>query len=61
MQQAQHPYYNPRLNYVDVEAMLEEKAHKWMQLNAKRYGDKGKFDSSRHRRRTCLPRRSEKT
>ncbi|GAB2224832.1 hypothetical protein Droror1_Dr00005609 [Drosera rotundifolia] len=27
----------------DVEAKLEEKARKWMQLNSKRYGDKRKF------------------
>ncbi|MFS8029707.1 putative pre-mRNA-processing-splicing factor 8 [Helianthus anomalus] len=27
----------------EAEAMLEEKARKWMQLNSKRYGDKRKF------------------
>ncbi|KAF8389529.1 hypothetical protein HHK36_024044 [Tetracentron sinense] len=28
---------------VETEALLEEKAQKWMQLNSKRYGDKKKF------------------
>ena len=41
MQQQQHPSYGPPLNSVEV--MMEEKARKWMQLNAKRYGDKQKF------------------
>ncbi|KAH9310814.1 hypothetical protein KI387_025849, partial [Taxus chinensis] len=37
------PPYGPPLNAADAEAMLEEKARKWMQLNSKRYGDKRKF------------------
>ena len=37
------PPYGPPLNAADAEAMLQEKARKWMQLNSKRYGDKRKF------------------
>lgn len=33
----------PQLSQQDQEALLEEKARKWAQLNSKRYGDKRKF------------------
>ena len=43
MKQLQHSSYGPPLNFSDAEAMMEEKARKWMHLNAKIYGDKRKF------------------
>lgn len=37
------PGVPPASAVADAEARLEEKARKWMQLNAKRYGEKRKF------------------
>ncbi|KAD4585392.1 hypothetical protein R6Q59_035988 [Mikania micrantha] len=40
---AAQPSYTVLPSPAEAEARLEEKARKWMQLNAKRYGDKRKF------------------
>ncbi|KAK2974421.1 hypothetical protein RJ640_021277 [Escallonia rubra] len=40
---AAQPSYTVLPSPAEVEARLEEKARKWMQLNSKRYGDKRKF------------------
>lgn len=37
------PSYSIPLSPAELEARLEERARKWMQLNSKRYGDKRKF------------------
>ncbi|KAI3919769.1 hypothetical protein MKX01_000210 [Papaver californicum] len=40
---AMQPLYSIPPSAAETEAILEEKARKWMQLNSKRYGDKRKF------------------
>lgn len=40
---AAQPSYTVLPSPADAEAMLEEKARKWQQLNSKRYSDKRKF------------------
>lgn len=40
---APQPSYTVLPTPEEAEALLEEKARKWMQLNSKRYGDKRKF------------------
>ncbi|KAI3837588.1 hypothetical protein MKW92_036638 [Papaver armeniacum] len=40
---AMQPIYTIPPSAAESEAILEEKARKWMQLNSKRYGDKRKF------------------
>ncbi|MFS8008530.1 hypothetical protein Hanom_Chr14g01273881 [Helianthus anomalus] len=50
---AAQPWYTVLSSPTEAEARLEEKARKWMQLNSKRYGDKGSLDLWRRRRKIC--------